>query len=273
MNTCRRSASRGFTLVEMLVVLGIIGILIGLLLPAVYSAVMSARRAAISMEINQLSMGLDTYKQAKGEYPPSFGEDYSMANRYNTIVERHLQRCYPKMPAATKTAFYTTLESTPVDQGEALVMWLRMISSNPANPFDASAAAVRNSYYEFDEKRLIDDETDGIPSYKAKFAKDTPYIYIEARTYNRHLTTASAASATADGATYYAQPFFADGGAKAINPTKFQIICAGLDGEFGQINSAATDLKLFPSGTNYNEADLDNLTNFSEGKTLGDSRP
>ncbi|GIX01957.1 MAG: hypothetical protein KatS3mg112_0894 [Thermogutta sp.] len=43
-----RVSSRGFTLVELLVVILIIGVLIGLLLPAVQSAKEAARRSALS---------------------------------------------------------------------------------------------------------------------------------------------------------------------------------------------------------------------------------
>jgi hypothetical protein len=58
---------------------------------------------------------------------------------------------------------------------------------------------------------------------------------------------------------------------KPMNPTTFQIICAGQDGDFGMLLSssgAATidaDAKSFPSGLNYNQADKDNITNFSNG--------
>ncbi|QDU31250.1 hypothetical protein ETAA8_64030 [Anatilimnocola aggregata] len=277
MFTRRPSASRAFTLVEMLVVIGIIAVLVGLLLPAINMAVNAARRAAISLEISQLANGIETYKQQKGEYPPSFGEDYGTP--YTTVVERHLQRCYPKMTAAKKMDFYSKIDSDKVDQAEALVLWLRLVGTNPADPFEMTAT--RSGYYEFDERRLNDDDGDSVPAYIAKYCRDTPYIYIENRTYGKHLSSANAASGLSD--SYYAQPYFADGTGntattlKGINPTKFQIIAAGLDGDFGKIynntGSTYSDLKLYPSGTKLEEGDLDNLTNFSEGRTLGDSRP
>ncbi|WP_425615624.1 type II secretion system protein [Anatilimnocola sp. NA78] len=279
MVTRRRSAPRAFTLVEMLVVLGIIAVLIGLLLPAIQIAVNSARRATIALEISQIDAALNTYKQQRGEYPPSFGENYADPARYSSVVERHLQRCYPKIGTAHKKLFYDEIETNAIDQGEALVFWLSSISTSPSTPFDTTST--RSGYYEFDARRLSNDDGDKVQEFLAKNSRDTPYMYAEFRTYSKHLTTSSAMSAMSG--KYYTQPYFADNTGntattlKGMKDKSFQIICAGLDGEFGDVldNSGGTynNLKKYPSGTNLETGDLDNITNFSEGRTLGDSRP
>src|SRR5271166_5392173 len=61
----------GFTLVELLVVIVILAILIGLLLPAINGALRTARKAAVSSEINQLASALAAFKSRYGDYPPS----------------------------------------------------------------------------------------------------------------------------------------------------------------------------------------------------------
>jgi prepilin-type N-terminal cleavage/methylation domain-containing protein len=309
--SCRRSTSQAaFTLVEMLVVIGIIAVLAALLLPAVMSAINRARNTVIALEVKQLDTAIEGYRLEKGDYPPNF--------RDPAVVRRHISKCYPRIDPTYFTAFMARAadQSKPtfIDEGESLVFWLSMTDINPQYPFlsyyNPSLATANptapstKKYYDFDQTRLaalntLEQEsssgtviTNDVQAYVAKFAKGTHYIYIDSRSYadtcrftnspyGETRDTYAYAEDDTDGVRpYWSATKDASNSStsapfrrqfKPVNQTTFQIVCAGQDGDFG---ARATDVKFFPSGDNYDKpADYDNITSFSGGRTLGDSIP
>ncbi|MEL6480726.1 MAG: type II secretion system major pseudopilin GspG [Pseudomonadota bacterium] len=75
----RRPAARGFSLVEMLVVVAIVGLLIGLVGPAAMRQLQGSRSTTAAAQIHQIRAAVDIFAMDVGRYP-------SQAEGLNALV-------------------------------------------------------------------------------------------------------------------------------------------------------------------------------------------
>ncbi|MBL9082219.1 MAG: prepilin-type N-terminal cleavage/methylation domain-containing protein [Planctomycetales bacterium] len=145
----RRLARVGFTLVEMLVVITIIGMLMALVSVAVWKALERANQTKIIVEIGQLQSAIQAYKEKAQQYPPCLAQ-INIADRKVRFM-RHVQIAFPNSNYATSSGTFDTirnnlmagngvtsqpynyknaagdirqLDLNTLDQAEAIVFWL-----------------------------------------------------------------------------------------------------------------------------------------------------
>src|SRR5436305_1428340 len=80
----RHDTRPGFTLVEILVAIAIVGVLIGLLLPAVQMVREAANHSRCRNNLRQIGLAVHQLEQAKGELPPAWG---SLPRRLNAATQ------------------------------------------------------------------------------------------------------------------------------------------------------------------------------------------
>jgi general secretion pathway protein G len=66
-----RARQLGFTLLELIVVLTLIGLLVGIALPAYRDATQRAKEATLREDLARMRGAIDEYHTDKGEYPPA----------------------------------------------------------------------------------------------------------------------------------------------------------------------------------------------------------
>ncbi|QDT09466.1 type II secretion system protein [Planctomycetes bacterium K23_9] len=124
---------RGFTLVELLVVITIIGILVGLALPAIRTAIETSSVTAIRLEMESLSSATERYQQKYGDYPPDFSNW--------AVVQRHYRKLFPRMAAnemlllQNMTHVSGVFNPVAIDRAEAIVWTLGAYSEDVQHPF------------------------------------------------------------------------------------------------------------------------------------------
>lgn len=132
-----RITRAAFTLIELLVVVIIIGILASMVTAGVVAARSRMIDSALKVELTNIELALEAYRDKYGDYPPDFSDW--------PVVERHYRTAFPKISTRDlgllKQACFsdpTTFQFNGIDRAEALVFALGGFSSDPRFPFTGS---------------------------------------------------------------------------------------------------------------------------------------
>ena len=271
----------GFTLVELLVVIGIIGMITAIAVPTIFGAIASARNAKTKAELDMLHMALMNYKNEYGSFPPANMQGLWASNQVNKshAAYKHLVRIFPRLSELTTgntSPYYALSQLSPA---QALVFWLYGFYDNPEYPLtNGGTPGNRTKFFDFDESRLYaasvyqfngtpqafaargSAAASGFSPYPVYFTGHPscglPYVYFESRCYDDGpgsdiaYAAMNAAGDTSIATTYMNSLPPANGtwAQQHMAADTFQLIAAGKDGLYGgsSINKAA-----YPAATSY----------------------
>ena len=174
------AARRGFTLIEMLTVVVIIGILASFVTAAAIAARKRARIFAIHQEVMQLDMAVRNLQTDYGDYPPDFSDVGTSPNS----VDRWLNKAFPRYVTGSNTPSQQMVSDISTNYGvtvsnpaSALVVFLGGVPAvgkgtgtysgySVQNPNGSSAFPWRSDGFNADPTSPF---SPGVPRIKAKF--------------------------------------------------------------------------------------------------------
>lgn len=194
---------RGFTLIEIMVVIVIIAVLLSLLLPAISGARRRARVAQVRGEIGTLESAIASFRTEFGIEPPGSIRLYATPSGWNTPVSgrdeairvasrAYIRQVWPQFDFNTTAggAFWTGTKD--LNGAECLVFFLGGVSDpssgtnligfskNPSIPFAQSGASRIKPFFDFAPSRLVDKDGDQFPEYVDPIPSQTsPYLYFD----------------------------------------------------------------------------------------------
>ncbi len=124
--------SSGFTLIEIIIVLGIIGLLVGLGLPQYKSARIKSTEAVLRANLYEMRKQIDLYYLDKGHYPLSL----------QTLVQDGYFRALPVDPMTRSSSTWVEIRETPAPDDFVMLETLGVVDvksgSEDISPLDGS---------------------------------------------------------------------------------------------------------------------------------------
>jgi prepilin-type N-terminal cleavage/methylation domain-containing protein len=260
----------GFTLVELLVVIVIIGILAALITMAVFAALRKAKEAAIYQEASKIYTAFEAFREKFAAFPPD-------GNGGPDKMRKFVARAFPRAEqGATPPGELTQAQSGPA---RAIKYWLSELSTNDSRPFEQAAggyggsssqAELFHKFFEFPAARVGQDNRFYPPDYEP--GVDPPYLYFHCDTYSiaAYRTPENLSFKPYDRGQSQAKQGGRGGGnnREYYAPETCQIISAGLDKKLGTGGTLDLDSNT-GGGEVISEYDEDNIVAFSTQK-IGD---
>ena len=299
-NISPRHSRHGFSLIELLVVIVIIGILMALILPALNGARIRARITQVSTEISQLDNGIAKFKSAYNIEPPSSLYVPPIGGSWNAADRSKVRSIWPQFDFATNGGLGAG--DFHLNGAECLVFFLGGVedatttpplvlgfSKNPRFPWSPAGTNREGPFYEFENGRFVDVDSDSLLEYIDPLPdQKTPYAYFssQGRSYTLVNDVDPMRTLLSDqddfdihGGTANLSDFsvvYLKTQTPAIphRPDSFQIISPGIDFSYGvggvySDGSELVDRDLDSNSTlDPNElraVEADNITNFSGG--------
>ncbi len=107
-----RRTQSGFTLIELMIVIAIMGILLTLAIPSFVGAIKHAREAALKEDLQTIRTAIDTYTMDKQKGPQSL-DDLVQAGYLKQIPEDPMTRSTDTWVTDTSDAMYSLDETDP----------------------------------------------------------------------------------------------------------------------------------------------------------------